>query len=221
MNIVDIVLAVLVLLIIIQSYVKGFLVSVLSLARVIVGIPLCYAGAKNFSVPVYNAVARGAVSSSVARAVEGSGLDSTVNAVKQGVASLPQALRGIVDLSFLNNINSETATEQIMTNIVDPIATVICKIILFILLILIFFILTGLLISLVKLGDKKIDALKKADKSLGAVLGALKALIIAFALSAAASFIVENFAGSGSFVDMLENSAVIGFLNKFNPLLLI
>lgn len=221
MNIVDIVLLALVLLIILQSYFKGFLISVVSLVRFLVGIPLCYAGAKNFAEPVYNAVAKNAIASSVSESVQNSGLDSVIKTVKEGVAALPESLRGIVDTSFLNSAGSETAANQIMENIVDPIALVVCKIILFVLFIIVFFILTGIIISIIKSADKKIEPLKKADRSLGAVLGALKAIVILFAVSAAAGFITKNFAGSGGFVNELSSSIVIGFLNKFNPLFLI
>ena len=221
MNIVDIVLIVLVLLIILHGYFKGFLVSVLSLARYVLGIPLCYFLAKNGSEPLYNALLRESISASVAQTVEGTGLDGAISGIRESVNGFPEALKNAVDLSFLNNISAANATQGIMQNVVDPVAILIMKIVLFIVIAIIFFVVTGILLALVDKASKKEDApFKDTNKFLGAALGAVKAIVIIIAVAAVANFLVVHFAGSGGFIDQLESSSVIGFINKFNPLLL-
>lgn len=222
LNIVDIVLVVVALLIILHGYFKGFLVSVLSLARYALGIPFCYFVAKNCCEPLYNALLRESISTQVAQTVENTGLDSAVAGIRESVGAFPDALRNAVDLSFLNNVSAANAAEGIMQNVIDPVAILIGKIVLFIVVAIVFFIVTGILLSLIDKASKKDDApFKDTNKFLGAVLGALKALIILIAVAAIGNFLVANFAGTGGFIDQLESSAVIGFVNKFNPLLMI
>lgn len=222
MNVVDIVLIVIVLLIILYGYFKGFLVSVLSLARYAFGIPFCYFLAKNASEPLYNALLRESISTQVAQTVDSTGLDSAVAGIRESVNGFPEALKNAVDLSFLNSISAENATQGIMQNVIDPVAVLIGKIVLFILAAIVFFAVTGILLMLIDKASKKKGApFKDTNKFLGAVLGAVKAFIIIIAVAAVANFLVVHFAGSGGFIDQLESSAVIGFINKFNPLLMI
>lgn len=221
MNIVDIVLIVVVLLIILHGYFKGFLVSVLSLARYALGIPLCYFLAKNGSEPLYNTLLRDSISASVAQTVDSTGLDGAIAGIRESVNGFPEALKNAVDLSFLNNVSAANAAQGIMQNVVDPVAILITKIVLFIVIAIVFFAVTSIIIALVDKASKKEDApFKDTNKFLGAALGAVKALIIIIAVAAVGNFLVVHFAGSGGFIDQLESSAVIGFINKFNPLLL-
>ena len=221
MNIVDIVLIVVVLLIILHGYFKGFLVSVLSLARYALGIPLCYFLAKNGSEPLYNTLLRDSISASVAQTVDSTGLDGAIAGIRESVNGFPEALKNAVDLSFLNNVSAANAAQGIMQNVVDPVAILITKIVLFIVIAIVFFAVTSVIIALVDKASKKDDApFKDTNKFLGAALGAVKALIIIIAVAAVGNFLVVHFAGSGGFIDQLESSAVIGFINKFNPLLL-
>ena len=222
MNIIDIVLIIVTLAIILHGYFRGFLVSVLSMAKYALGVPLCYFVAKNGSEPLYNALFRESISAQVAQAVENTGLDSTVAGVRESVNNLPEALRNAVDLSFLNNVSAANATQGIMQNVIDPVAILIGKIVIFIVVAIVFFIAATILISIIDKAGKKKDApFKDTNKFLGAALGAVKALIILIAVSAVGYFLVSNFAGTGAFVDQLGSSAVISFINKFNPLIMI
>lgn len=222
MNIVDIILIAAVLLIILHGYFKGFLVSVLSLARYALGIPFCYYLAKNASEPLYNALIREGVSARIAQGIDNTGIDSIIAGVRESVNEFPEALKNTIDLSFLNNISASNATQSIMQNVVDPVVILIVKIVLFIAVVAVFFAVTSILIALVDKASKKKDApFKDTNKFLGAALGALKAVIIIIAVAAVADFLVVHFAGSGGFIDQLESSAVITFINKFNPLLLV
>lgn len=222
MNVIDIILIVAVLLMVLHGYFKGFLVSILSLARYILGIPLCYFLARNGSEPLYNALLRDRISAQVAQTVQSTGIDSTVAGIRESVNGFPEALKNAVDLSFLNNVSAANATQGIMQNVIDPVAILIGKIVIFILSVIVFFVVTSILLIIVDKASKKDDApFKDTNKFLGAALGAVKAFIILFAIAAVGNFLVTYFAGSGGFIDTVGSSAVIGFINKFNPLLMI
>ena len=222
MNTIDIVLIAVVLIIVIYGYFRGFLIAVLSLARTVLGIPLCYFVAKNCSEPLYNALLRETINAQMAQTVEGTGLDGAIEGIRETVNSLPEAFRNVVDLSFLNNVSAANATQGIMQNVIDPIAILIGKIVLFIVIAIVFFIVTGILLAIIDKASKKDDApFKNTNKFLGAALGAVKSLIILFAVAAVGNFLVTYFAGSGAVIDQIDSSAVIGFINKFNPLLMI
>ncbi|MCH5316985.1 MAG: CvpA family protein [Eubacterium sp.] len=222
MNIIDIVLIAVAIIIIISGYFRGFLMAILSLARSILGIPICYFVAKNCSEPLYNALLRETINAQVSQSVESTGLDGAVEGIREIVNNLPEALKNITDLSFLNNVSAEAASQGIMQNVVDPIAILSGKIVLFIVIAVVFFIVTGILLAIIDKASKKDNApFKNTNRFLGAALGAVKALIVLIAVAAVGNFFVTYFAGSGDFIDQIDSSAVINFINKFNPLLMI
>lgn len=222
MNVIDIVLVIVALLLILHGYLKGFLVSVLSFAKYLFGVPLCYYVAKDAAEPLYTALFRETINAQIAASVENTGLDNIVTSVKATVSEFPEALRNSVDLSFLNNISAANASQGIMQNVVDPVALIIIKTVLFVALAVVFLIVTSILISIVDKASKKKDApFKDTNKFLGAALGAVKAFIILIAVAAIGNFLVTYLGGAGSFIEQIDSSAVIGFINKFNPLLMI
>lgn len=222
MNVIDIVLVVAAMLLILHGYLKGFLVAILSLARYLLGIPLCYFVAKSCSAPLYYALIQDIVGAQIARGVESTGIDNIVTGVKNTVSEFPEALQNVIDLSFLNNISAANATQGIMQNVVDPVVIVILKIVIFVAVSAVFLILTSILIAAIDKASKKKDApFKDTNKFLGAALGAVKAFIILIAVAAIGNFLVTYLGGAGSFIDQIDSSAVIGFINKFNPLLMI
>lgn len=222
MNVIDIVLIVAVLLIILHGYFKGFLVSVLSFAKYLLGVPLCYFVAKNAAEPLYTALLRESINTQIAASVENTGIDNIVSSVKSTVSEFPEALQNAVDLSFLNNISAANASQGIMQNVIDPVALIVIKTVLFVALAVVFLIVASVIISMIDKASKKEDApFKDTNKFLGAALGAVKAFIILIAVAAIGNFLVTYLAGSGSFIEQIDSSAVIGFINKFNPLLMI
>lgn len=223
MNLTDLILIAVFLLIVFEGYLRGFIVSVLSLARVAVGVPLSYSVAKNLSEPLYNSVFRETFSNSLTNSIDSSGLESVINGVRESVGNMPESLKGNVSLSFLSNVNAGTATQAIMENVVDPIAIIVCKMVVFLLALAVYSFLSALLLAVIKRLTKSKHALfKKTNKFLGAALGAVKALIIVFALAAVGRFFIVYFgAGDSSLIRQLEGSAVIELINKFNPLLII
>ena len=222
MNLADFIIIIIFLLVVFEGYAKGFIVSILSLARVAVGMPVSYAVAKNLSEPLYNSVFRATFNDSLVSSLESSGLESVINSVRESVGNLPESLGGNADLSFLSKLNADTAVQSIMENVVDPISLVVCKMVVFVLAVAVFSLLYTVILSVIKKVVKGKAFFRKTNKFLGAVLGAVKALIVVFALAAVAQFFITYFsAGDSSLIRQLQGSALIELLNKFNPLLII
>lgn len=223
MNSVDICLFVLFVIIVFEGYARGFVVSLLSLVRFAVGIPVSFIVADKFSSAVYANYFREAISERVLNGIENSGVDSYIESFKASVDSIPEIFRGSVDFSFLDSAGSEAVSQGMMNNIVDPIAEIITKVSLFVVTFVAFYVVTGILLYIVKkLSNSSKAPLRKTNKFLGAVFGMVKAMIFIFAIARIAVFFTENITVSdNAFLQQIASSAIIEFVNKFNPIMFI
>lgn len=212
MNYIDLALVIILLAAVLGGYLRGFFVSLLSLVRFAAGVPLSFFAADRLSETFYNSCVRERLSTSVALQLEQNGVDAAITSFKEAVASLPQLLQGAADMSFLDNANAAAFTQGIMENIVDPIAVVICEIVIFILTLFIFYVITGIVISVVKKIRKREKApFRKTDRFIGAVFGLVKGVIAVGALCVIGNYIVEFTQGTGNeLVEQLSSSAFIG-----------
>lgn len=222
-NILDIILVLSVAACIVAGYFKGLLRSVISFAKYAVGIPLAFFVADKYSAQVYNSFFREIALNKVTKGIENSAnIDSLAESVKESVASLPFGLSGIVDTSFLDNINNSTAAQAITKNVLDPVLLVVVKAVVF-LIVLLAVSLVVLLISktVKKLEEKDHMPLKKTNKFLGALLGAFKGVVLLAGICAALVFVRDFvFASSqNEFVKLVDSSSVAEFINKINPLI--
>lgn len=223
MNYVDLFIIIIFLIIVLEGYARGFIVSLLSLVRFAVGIPISFIVAEKFSGAVYANYFKDTISAEVLKGIESSGLDTYVASVRDTVNSLPDVMKGSVDLSFLDAANAASAAEGIMKNIVDPVADMIIKVLLFVITLAVFYIVTGILLYAVKkLSNSNNAPFRKTNKFLGAALGLAKALIFVFAIAKIGTFFTENLKSvDNSFLQQLASSGIIEFVNKFNPINLI
>ena len=221
-NFIDLILIVIFIGTILQGYARGFILSLISFAKYLVGVPLSFFIADSYNVAVYNNFVKDAVSQKISDGLSSAGdIDSFTASLQNAVSELPFGLSGAVDLSFLNGVTSSNITAAVMKNIVEPISLAIIKIVLFILTLVVFSVLVWLISKLVK-NVVKIEhtPLKNANKFLGAVFGALKGLITLAALCVVIVFLRDYlFASSQEFVSQADTSAVMEFINKLNPLL--
>ena len=218
MNFIDLSIIILILLIVWEGYARGFIVSLLSLVRFAVGIPVSFFIADKYSLALYNSHFRENISSRIFADIESTGISEYIASVKTGV---PEFISGTVDLSFLDNANTAAVADGVMKNIVDPVAETITKVALFVVSIVVFYLITGIILHIVKkMSNSSKAPFKNTNKFLGAVLGLLKALVIVFAVATVGGFITDSFSsGDNIFLKQLESSAVIEFVNKFNPIL--
>lgn len=221
MNYIDIVFIVIILATIIAGYSKGFVLSLISFARYIIGFPAAFFVADKYNALVYSSVVRSAalqeIQSSIADYAD---TDTYIGAIREAVDNLPLGLSGIIDLSFLNNISQASVAEAIVDHIVEPIALVVIKIILFVLTIALFYVITCVAAVLIKKAETiKHMPFKKTNRFLGALFGVFKAAAAVAVLSAVLVFVKDFiFASSqNEFVDQVNSSALIEFINKINP----
>ena len=223
MNSIDICILILFVVIVFEGYARGFIVSLLSLIRIAVGIPLSFLVADRLSSTVYTNYFSEDIHADVLKGMESSGVDTYIQSFRDTVSNFPDILKGSADLSFLDHAGAASAANGIMTNIVDPIAEMITKTALFLATLAVFFIVTAIILYIVKkLSNSSRAPFRKTNKFLGAVFGVLKALIILFAFARIGAFITENVnAGDNAFLQQLASSTLIELLNKFNPILII
>ncbi len=200
MNSIDLCIIVIFLIIVFEGYARGFIASLLSLVRFAVGIPISFIVADKFSSVVYTDYFKETIRAEVLKGIENSGLDTYVASVKDTVHSLPDVLKGSVDLSFLDTASAASAADGIMSNIVDPVGDMIIKVALFVV-------------------TSSNAPFRKTNKFLGAVFGMLKALILVFAIAKIGSFFTENLKSvDNEFLHQLASSGIIEFVNNFNPI---
>lgn len=216
MNYVDLILIIVLLAAVLGGYCRGFFVSLLSLARFAIGVPLSFFAADKLSETVYNSFIRENLISTVAAQLEESGVDAAVSSFKEAVDSLPQLLQGAADLSFLDNANASAFTQGVMENIIDPVAVVVCEMAIFVLTLFIFYVITGIVISLVKkIRSRENVPFKNTDRFIGALFGLVKGIIAVGALCVIGNYMIEFTQGAGNeFVEQLSSSAIMGFAAK-------
>lgn len=220
MNYVDLFIIVLFLVIVFEGYARGFLVSLLSLIRFAVGIPVSFLVAENCSTAVYTSCFRESINTQVLNSIENSGLDQFISSVKDSVDAIPDVFKGPVNLSFLDHATAASAADGVMKNIVDPVADRITQIVLFVITLVVFYIAAGIILFLTKkLSNRKHAPFRKTNKLLGAVFGFVKALIFVFAIAKIGAFFTENLNSvDNSFLQQVASSGIIEFVNKFNPI---
>lgn len=222
MNILDLILIFIIAATVAAGYSRGFVLSLVSLVRYAVGMPVAFFVADRYNMIIYSRFVRDEAVSRVSQALQSSAdIDGFAASVRETVDSLPFGMSGIVDLSFLDNVSSANITESVASNIVEPVACVIIKIVLFILTLLAFSLLAWLISKLIKRLDKiKNIPFKKTNKFLGAVFGVIKSVLVIAVLCAVLVFVKDYiFASSqNEFVNQVNSSAIVEFVNKINPL---
>lgn len=222
MNILDLILIFIIAATVAASYSRGFVLSLVSLVRYAVGMPVAFFVADRYNMVIYSRFVRDEAVSRVSQALQSSAdINGFASSVREAVDSLPFGMSGIVDLSFLDNISSANITEGVVNNIVEPVACVIIKIALFILTMVAFSLLAWIISRLIK-GLEKIKNIpfKKTNKLLGTVFGAVKAVLVLAVLCAVLVFVKDYiFASSqNEFVNQVDSSTIVEFVNKINPL---
>lgn len=221
-NYIDIILIVVFAACIAAGYARGFLLSLISFARYIIGFPAAFYVADTYSLAFYERFISSTALEKISQGLSDSAdIDSFVSAVRNAVAELPFGLSGSVDLSFLNGISNETAANAVLKNVVEPVALVIVKIILFVATLLLFYLIVWVISKIIKsIMNKEHTPLKRTNKFLGAVFGALKGVVTLAVFSAVLVFMRDFlFTSSQSFVSQVDSSVVLEFINKINSFL--
>lgn len=225
MNYIDIFFVVLVVLTVWAGYARGLFVSLISLLRFAVGVPLAFALSSKYNGCVYNEFVREFALNKITEKLSSSAdIDAFAESVREAAAELPFGLENVLDLSFLDNVSNSSAVDLIMQNIVEPAALVIIKIFMFVLTIAVFYVITGIIIALIKKLERKEHVpFKKTNKFLGAVFGLAKSVIAVMAIAAIFNFVLDVYGNTSdsAFIIQLSSSSVLDIINKYNPILYI
>lgn len=203
-----------------SGFLRGFLVSALSLARFVVAYPLAFFLCRNYSDYVYNNWLRDFVLSQISKGVEQGSIKTVTENALAFVNDLPYGLSKLVDTSFLENSNGEFS-KAVLENIVDPVAPTIVKILIFILTIILFYVITWIIMLFFKKRNKdKKSLLYNTNKVLGGVFGLVKGVVFVFVVCAILNYVSVIFDGSSnSFISEIQNSKLLNFIVPFNPII--
>lgn len=221
-NYIDILLVIIFAASIAAGYARGLVLSLISFAKYIIGFPLAFYVADTYSAGFYDRFVESSAFERVAQGLSTTAdIDSFVSSVQEAVNELPFGLSQAVDLSFLSGLSTDSAARAVTDNIVEPVATVIIKILLFVLTVLVFYVITWIVGRIIrKLDHVKHMPLKKTNKFLGAVFGALQGAVSLAVISAVLIFINDFLLQpADSFSQQIVSSSVIEFINKINPLM--
>lgn len=220
LNYVDIILSAIIILYCFVGYKNGFLITILNFIKYSMGFFISFYAESNFSQPVYNSFIRPRAENIIADNI-GKDENSLSNYLNEELSSLPEILKGEIDLSVLKN-SGGSLQDSVMDSIVDPVLLTITKILIFVAVLLIFFIIAGIIIHCVKKKEKKKDSspLKATNKILGAMIGLLKGLILVLAITAVLMYIVnlnDDYTSANSFLTEASESTVLHFFDEINP----
>lgn len=225
MNYIDVFFILVFVLTVLTGYLRGFAVSLISLLRFAIAVPLAFYTSSKYSYIIYQKIIQVRATELISEKVNSTiDFNSISASIRESADSLPFVLKNSVDLSFLEGLSSGSSdlTSQIVNNIVEPVAIAVIKIIIFVLTIVLFYVITWIIILLVKkIGKAENAPFKKTNKFLGAVFGLVKSVILIFTVAAVFEFIIE-ICGSGndnSFVTELKSSEFLYFINGYNPIL--
>ena len=219
-NYVDLVLILLTALIIFVSTRRGILISLVSMLRVFLGVPLAFFVSGKYNELIYDSFVRTAVITALQNKMkEKSGLEELLSNIRDTAESLPEIISQNLDLFALSRLSVKNAAEYIEHNVARPIGLLAVEITLFLAVFIVIMIVTGIIIHLLKIRNKKDKTpLRKTDMLFGGIFGALKSAVIVIALSALSAMlldIVPKDYAANDFVTQLEGSRIIGFVNQF------
>lgn len=188
--------------------------------RVFLGVPLAFFVSGKYNELIYDSFVRTAVITALQNKMkEKGGFEELLSGIKDTAESLPEIISQNLDLSALSRLSAKNAAEYIEHNIARPIGLLAVEITLFLAVFIVIMIVTGIIIHLLKIRNKKDKTpLRKTDMLFGGIFGALKSAVIVIALSALSAMlldIVPKDYAVNDFVTQLEGSRIIGFVNQF------
>lgn len=223
-NYIDISIIVLFLIFSFVGYKRGILISVLSLARYIVGLPLCYGISDKYSQSVYTAfVEPRAVDYINKKIASANSLDEFTSGIKKAIGSLPNGLKGSLDLSKLD-FTTKNLAEGIVKNAFEPALISATRAIIFLIVFILFFGATAILVSIISSAKTKSrvkngkTVLSRLDCGFGLLLGVFKYAIIVLVVASVLRYAVTlDVSKTGEFFTQVADSKILSFINDINP----
>lgn len=223
MNYIDVFLFVIIAVSIYVGYRKGLVVSLLDVICYVAGIPVSLYVSSKYNTLIYDSYVQQTVIEKLTQKIDSSAnFDAFVSSVTDSINALPQFIAGQLDTSALNNLTNEKAVSYIEANVAKPIALIIIEVILFIAVFAVFAIVTSLVKDIFKsLNRKKHIPFSRTNRFLGGVFGAVKAGAVLMIIGAVVNYVTAAMPNENTnkFFSQLNSSAVIEYINEFNPLI--
>ena len=224
-NYIDVALAAILIIIAAVGCRRGLLVNVLNFIRWSVGLFLCFFTSSYFSPSVYDTLVKPRALDYINEKIAtSSNLDVVLENLNSFEDSLPADVAKMIDFSSVT-LSSENLAESILESVFQPILMTLTKAAIFVAVFAVFFCITGIIILIIKKRNKQKDRegkskLRKADKALGFVLGAVKGAIIVFAISSVlmlAIDIADDANYVNSFLEYAKTSSLLELISDINP----
>ncbi len=219
MNVVDVIFILIIVFMAFTGAKRGFLVSFLSAVRFIIGVPLSFGISDRYYQTVYDSYVRQSIYDYVLKNInKQSDVKSYLSELSESIEQLPIFFTDKPDTSLLSTFSTEKLAAYVTDNLIEPIAVITVKVVMFVGVFIAFYIISGILINLIKgLRKRKDTPLHKTGGFLGALFGILKSAVFIYTLCTIAGFLTKS-GINGTLVDALRGSMIIEFVNRFNLL---
>lgn len=219
MNYIDLAFVVITVVMIIAGACRGLVISLLGMLRIIIGTPLAFFVSDMYYAQIYNSLVKDIAYNNVLDELsQAQSLENIIANVKEFTQLLPNVFPHNIDLTSM--LTLEEISRAITDSVIEPIALVAIRIILFISVFVAFYLITGIIILVVKRLRKKEHApLKKADFVLGGIFGLIKAAVFVFTAATIIGYITNIIPADNSFIKLADGSYALELINTHNPLL--
>ncbi len=217
--IVDIIIVAIFALVIFTSAKKGFFKSLVDLIGSLVAVVIAKLLSESAAKAVFDGfVAKGA-ESALAKSLGEAGSLDYVEQIENALASLPEGLNGILQIMGVDsttlmdklsgvNLNGDNLVESLMNSVVVPLGTAVVQFVLFVVLALAMIFAVKVFAKVIDKIVKKLPVIKGFNKTMGAVFGIFRGLIIVVIISMLVSGVV-GFTGNEMLIESVENSMII------------
>lgn len=217
MNIVDIIIILIVFLMTVWGFKKGFFVSLMGIIKYVVGVPLGYFVAQNYYKIVYKNYVYDRLLQKVNEKINGAqNLDTFVSSLKTELAKLPPSIAKGIDLSTLSGAKKATVAKFVMDNMVEPVAYIVIEIALFILTFIVFALICSIICAIVKSKKDKESFVCKTNSVLGGLFGFAKSILFVLLFAAIVNYLNENadISSKNEVMRQINNSALLEYINQ-------
>ena len=224
-NYIDVALAAFVIIVAAIGCHRGLLLNVVNFIRWSVGLFLCFFVSSNYSQPIYDNIVRPRALQYITEKITTSNnLDVVLENLSDFEDSLPASVAKMIDFSSVT-LSGENIAESVLESVFQPFLLSLTKAAVYVAVFLVFFIITGIIIAAIKHHNRKKDRegdskLRKADKALGFVLGAVKGVLIVFAFCSIlmlAIDVADDAKYASSFLEYAKTSSLLELINEINP----
>lgn len=221
MNYIDLVIIIITALMVVIGALRGLVVSLLSMLRFSISVPLSFFVSETYCHQVYDSLVKESAYNAVSeRLSQSQSVNGIISGVEEFTNSLPSIFSQGIETGAFKTLSIDEISKTVTDTVVEPVALIVIKILLFVITFIVFYIIASILISVFKKMQKKDKApLKRTNAFLGGVFGLLKAFVFIFTISTIIGYICDIIPQGNLFVKQAENSFLLEFINTHNFLL--